>query len=154
VAVQMKDREHGAVVLRAQKLVAVPARRERPRLGLAVADHAGDDERRVVERRAESVAEAIAELAALVDRARRLGRDVARDATREGELLEEPLESLLVLRDGGIELAVRSLEVGVRDQRGPAWSRPRRQIARPPGARGFALGPRLPGRAARHADLL
>ena len=120
----MKDREHGAVILRVQKLVAVPSRRERPRLGLAVADHAGDDERRVVERSAEGVAEAVAELAALVDRARRLGRDVARDAAREGELLEEPLQSVLVLRDGGIELAVRSLQVGVRNQRGPAVSRP------------------------------
>src|SRR5437870_4357002 len=120
----MKDREHGAVVLRVQKLVTVPSRRERPRLGLAVADHAGDDERRVVERSAEGVAEAVAELAALVDRAWRLGRDVARDTTRKGELLEEPLQSVLILRDGGIELAVRSLEVGVRDERGPAVSRP------------------------------
>src|SRR5439155_23285812 len=103
----MKDREHGAVILRVQKLVAVPSRRERPRLGLAVADHAGDDERRVVERSAESGAEAIAELAALVDRARRLGRDVARDAAREGVLLEGPLQSVLILGDVGFVLVVR-----------------------------------------------
>src|SRR5437867_9692454 len=120
----MKDREHGAVILRVQKLVAVPSRRERPRFGLAVADHASDNERRVVERGTGGVAQAVAELAALVDRARRLGRDVARDAAREGELLEEPLQSFRVLRDGGIQLAVRSLEVGVRDERGAAVSRP------------------------------
>src|SRR3989442_10553764 len=95
-----------------------------PRFGLAVADHASDNERRVVERGTEGVAQAVAELAALVDRARRLGRDVARDAAREGELLEEPLQSFRVLRDGGIQLAVRSLEVGVRDERGAAVSRP------------------------------
>ena len=67
----------------------MPARRERPGLGLAVADHAGDQEVGVVERRAKGVRERVAELAALVDRAGRLGRGVARDAAGEGELPEE-----------------------------------------------------------------
>src|SRR5207248_582560 len=44
VAVQMQEREDGAVPARVEELVAVPARRERPRLSLAVSDHAGDDE--------------------------------------------------------------------------------------------------------------
>ena len=60
-----------------QELVRVPARRERSGLGLAVADHAGDEQVGVVERRAVRVRERVAELAALVDRAGRLRRDVA-----------------------------------------------------------------------------
>ena len=45
-----------------------------PGLGLAVADHAGDEQVGVVERRAEGVDERVAELAALVDRARASAR--------------------------------------------------------------------------------
>ena len=63
----------------------MPARGQRPGLGLAVADDAEDDEIAVVERRPERVDEGVAELAALVDRARRLRRDVAADAARERE---------------------------------------------------------------------
>ena len=122
VAVEMQDRQHRAVARRIEKLVRVPARRERPRLRLAVADHAGDDEIRVVEGRAVGVRQRIAEFAALVDRTRRLRRDVARNAAGERELGEEPLHPLLVLRDVGIDLAVGPLEIGVGDQRRPAVS--------------------------------
>src|SRR5256885_6597112 len=97
--------------LRVQELVRVPARRQRPRLGLAVADDARDEEVRVVVGRAEGVRERVAELPALVDRARRLRRRVARDPTREGELPEELLEARLVLRHVRVELAVGALEV-------------------------------------------
>ena len=61
-----------AVAARAEELVRVPARRERPRLRLAVADDARDDEIGIVEHRAERVAERITQLAALMDRARAL----------------------------------------------------------------------------------
>jgi len=44
VPVEVQDRQHGAVVDRVQELVGVPARGQRPRLGLAVADHAGDQQ--------------------------------------------------------------------------------------------------------------
>ena len=94
----------------------MPARRQRPGLGLAVADDAGDDEVRVVEGRAIGVRQRVAEFAALVDRARRLRRDMARNAAGERELVEEPLHPLLVLRHVGIDLAVGSLEIGVGDQ--------------------------------------
>ena len=57
----------------------MPAGRERPRLGLAVADDAGDEQVGVVEGGAERVGERVAELTALVDRPRRLGSGVARD---------------------------------------------------------------------------
>jgi hypothetical protein len=98
----------------------VPARRERAGLGLAVADHAGHDQVRIVERRAVGVRERIAELAALVDRAGRLGSHVARDPAREAELLEQAPHALLVLADARIHLAVGAFEVGVRDGGRPA----------------------------------
>ena len=66
-------------------------------LGLAVANHRGNDKVRVVERRSKSVGERIAELATLVDGARGFRRHVARDSARERELFEEVLHSLLVL---------------------------------------------------------
>ena len=55
VAVQMEDRQHRAVAERAQKLVRMPRRGERPRLGLAIPDHDCHEQIRIVERRAERV---------------------------------------------------------------------------------------------------
>ena len=120
VAVQVEDREDGAVPAGVEELVRVPARGERPRLGLAVADDARHQEVGVVEGRAERVGERVPELAALVDRARCLGRRVARDAAGERELPEQLPEPFLVLGDRGVELRVRPLEVRVRDVRRPA----------------------------------
>ena len=117
VAVQVEDGQHAAVAGRVQELVAVPARRERSGLGLAVADDARHDQVGIVEGRAEGVRERVAELAAFVDRAGRLGSHVAGDAAREAELLEQPPHPLLVLADVRIDLAVGPFEVGVRDQR-------------------------------------
>ena len=57
VAVQMEDRQHGAVGDRIEELVRVPARRERTGLGLAVADDAGDEQIGIVERGAVGVRE-------------------------------------------------------------------------------------------------
>ena len=95
----------------------MPARGERPGLGLAVADDAGDEQIGVVEGRAEGVRQRVAELAALVDRARRLGRGMARDPAGKRELAEELPHALLVLGDVRIDLAVRALEIGVGDDR-------------------------------------
>ena len=94
----------------------MPAGRQRAGLGLAVADHAGDDQVRIVEGRAVGVRERIAQLAALVDRARRLGRDVAGNAAGKRELREQPLHPLFVLRDVRIHLAVGALEIRVGHQ--------------------------------------
>ena len=133
-AVQMEHRQHRAVGLRVEQLVRVPARGERPRLRLAVADDARDEQVGVVERRAERVHEGVAELAALVDRAGHLGRDVARDPARERELAEEPPQPVEVPRHVRIELAVRAVEIGVRDERRAAVARAgdvdRAQVAR------------------------
>ena len=112
----MQDGQHGAVVDRIEELVRVPARGERARLRLAVADDAGDEQVGIVERRAVGVRQRVAQLAALVDRARRLRRDVTRDAAGERELLEQPLHPVRVLRDVGIDFAVRALEIGVGHQ--------------------------------------
>jgi hypothetical protein len=89
VAVQVQDRQHGAVSDRVEELVRVPARGERPGLRLAIPDDARYEQLRIVEGGAEGVHERVAELAALVDRARRFRRRVARDAAGERELAEE-----------------------------------------------------------------
>ena len=93
----------------------MPAGGQRPRLGLAVADHAADEQVGVVERRAVGVHERVAELAALVDRAGCLGRDVAGNAAGKGELAEQPAQALLVVADVRVDLGVGALEVGVGD---------------------------------------
>ena len=98
-----------AVADRVEELVAVPAGGQRPGLGLAVADDAGDDQVGVVEGRAVGVRQGVAQLAAFVDRAGRLRRDVAGNAAGERELREEPLHACLVLADVGIDLAVGAL---------------------------------------------
>ena len=125
-AVEMQDRQHRAVGDRIEKLVGLPGRRQRPGLGLAVADDAGDDQTGIVERRAEGVAEGIAEFAAFMDRAGRRGRDMARNAAGERKLLEQPLHSGFVLADVGIDLAVAAFEIGVGDQRRAAMAGTRR----------------------------
>ncbi len=109
-AVQMQDRQHRSVGRRIEELVRVPAGRKRARLCLAVADHAGDEQIRVVESGAIGVAERVAELSALVNRSRSLGRDMARHSARERELPEELLHAGLVLRDRGPVLRVGALE--------------------------------------------
>ena len=57
VAVQMQDGQHDAIGDRIQELVRVPRRRQRPGLGLAVADDARDQQIRVVEGSAEGMRE-------------------------------------------------------------------------------------------------
>ena len=115
VAVQVEDREDRAVGLRVEELVRVPRRGQRPRLRLAVADHARHQEVRVVERRAVGVGERVAELAPLVDRPGRLGRHVARDAAGKGELPEQPPQAVRVLGDLRVHLGVGPFEVRVGD---------------------------------------
>ena len=111
VAVQVEDRQHGAVAHGIEELVGVPRRGQGARLGLAVSDHHRDEEVGVVERRAEGVGQAVAELAPLVNRSRRLRRAVAADPAREGELPEELAHPLLVLALVGVDLGVGALQV-------------------------------------------
>ena len=110
VPVQMEDRQHAPVRVRAHELVRVPARRERPRFRLAISHHTRDEQPRIVERRAVRMGERVAELA-LMDRPGRLRRGMARDPAGERELAEEPPQALLVVPDVRIELRVRPLQV-------------------------------------------
>ena len=97
VAVEVQDRQHGAVADRVEEAGALPGAGQRPRLRLAVADHRGDDQVRVVEGRAEGVRQHVAQLAALVDRARRLHADVARDPARGREAAAQAQQAGRVL---------------------------------------------------------
>ncbi len=117
VAVEMQDRQDGAVGHRVEELVGVPGGRQRPGFRFAVADHAGDDQPGVVEHRPEGMAERIAQLAAFVDRSRALGGCVAGNAAGEGELDEELAQAGLVLADVRVDLAVAAFQVGVADHR-------------------------------------
>src|SRR4029453_6684576 len=85
----------------------------------AVTDDAGDDEAGIVERRAVGVEQGVSQLAALMNGARSLRREVARDTVRPGELPKEPREALSIPPDVRIDLAVRSFQIGVRDDPGP-----------------------------------
>ncbi len=123
VAVQVEDRQDGAVAIRVEEPHALPRPFERTGLGFAVADDARDDQIGVVERGAERVHERVAELAAFVDRPWGRRADVARDAPRRRELAEETQDAVLVLGDLGIDLGVGALEVHVRDERWPAVAR-------------------------------
>jgi len=115
VAVEVQDRQHGAVMRGIEELVGVPGRRQRPGLGLAVADNAGDDQIGIVERRAIGMHQRVTELAALVDRPRRLRRRVARDAAGEGKLPEKFSQSVHIARNVRIDLAVAAFQISVRN---------------------------------------
>lgn len=135
VAVQVEDRQNGAVVDRVEELVRMPGRGQRPRLRLTVADHAGDQQPGVVEGGPVGVGQGVPQLAALVDGAGRLRCHMARYAAGEGELPEQRGHARSVPRDAGVGLGVRALKPGVGEDRGSA-------VARTPDAQGIE-GPLL-----------
>ena len=122
VAVEMQDRQHGAVADRVEQLVGLPRGRQRTGFRFAVADDAGDDQLGIVECGAEGVAERIAQLAAFVDRPGGRRRDVAGNPAGERELLEQLLEPGFVLGDVRIDLAPGAFEVDVADDRRAAMT--------------------------------
>jgi hypothetical protein len=122
IAVQMEDREHAPIPRRVKELVAVPAGGERAGFCLTVADDAGDDQIRVVERCPVCMAQRVAEFPALVDAAGGFRSDVAGDAAGEAELLEQLLHALRILADVRVDLAIGTLQIGVGDQGRPAVS--------------------------------
>jgi hypothetical protein len=67
VAVEVQDREHRPVLGWVEELVGVLARREWAGFGLAITDHARDQQLGVVEGRPITVQQAVAELAALMN---------------------------------------------------------------------------------------
>src|SRR5664280_1443760 len=125
VAVEVQHRQNGSVGHGVEELVRVPARRQRSRFCLAVADDAAHEQIGVVEGGAERVHERIAELATLVDRAGGLGGDVTGNPAREGELAKQAAQTLLVAADVRVDLAVGPLQIGVCHQSGPSVARAR-----------------------------
>ncbi len=123
-AVQVQDRQHGAVAGRVEEPVRVPAGGQRAGLGLPVADHAGHDQVRIVERRAVGVRQRVAELPALVDRAGGLRRDMARHPAGERELAEQHLHAGRVARHARVHLAVAALQPAVGQRGRAAVTRP------------------------------
>ena len=79
VAIQVQHRKHRSITDGVQEFVGMPGSGQRARLGLAISDHAGDDQVGIVESRTKGVREAVAEFASFMDRTGRLGRTVAAD---------------------------------------------------------------------------
>src|SRR5205823_3207603 len=104
---------------RVEELVAMPAGGQRSGLGLAVADHTGNDEVGIVEDRAVSMGKGVAKLAAFVNGAGRFGRYMAGDAAGKAELGKQTLEPVLILAGVRINFAVGPFQVSVGDQ---GWS--------------------------------
>ena len=125
VLVEVQDRQHRTVPARVEEADALPGALQGSRLCLAVANHGGHEQVRVVEGRAEGMGEHIAELAALVDRARGGNAHMARHAAGRGELAEESTHALEVARDLRVDLRIRSLEVNVGHDGGTAVPGPR-----------------------------
>jgi hypothetical protein len=124
VAIQVENRQHGAVADRVDELVRVPRSGKRSGLRFAVADDAGDDQIGVVEHHPVRMRHAVPEFAALMDRAGGFRRDVRTDLSGEGELLEELAEPFRVLALVRIHLGVGAFEVrGPENARG-AMARP------------------------------
>ena len=119
-AVEVQDRQHRAVAGGIEKLVRMPACRERAGFRFPVADDAGDDQVRIVERGAIGMRQRIAELATFVNRAGRLRRDVAGNAVGPGELAKQPLQPVPVALDVRVDLRIGAFEIGIRDQPRPA----------------------------------
>src|SRR5262245_61830938 len=106
----MENRQHATVARWIEKLVTMPARRQRSGLRFTIADDAGHDQIRIVERRSKSVAQRVAELTTFVNAAGSFGSHVTGNAARKTELLEQPFHSLGILTDIGVHLAVRTLQ--------------------------------------------
>ena len=101
----------------------MPAGGQRPGLGLAVAHDASHDQFRIIESGAISMAEGVTQLSPFMNAARCFGRDMTGYTAREAELLEQPLHTLGILADLGIDFAVGAFEVGMRDHGRPAMPR-------------------------------
>src|ERR1041385_6651700 len=103
----------------------MPACGQGASLRFSIADDAGYQQIRIIERGAKSVGQCIAQLPAFMNRAGCFGRDMAGNPARKRELFEELLHSRFVLRNVWIDLAVSAFEVGIGDKTGPAMPRTR-----------------------------
>jgi len=88
IAVEVQDRQHGAVADRIEELVGLPRGRERARFSFAVADDTRDHEVGIIEGGPEGVAERVPKLTTFVNRTRRRRGNVAGYSAGERELLD------------------------------------------------------------------
>src|SRR5678815_76981 len=115
----MEDWQYCSVPFRIEEFVRVPAGRERTSFCLAIADDTNCEETRIVKNCAIRVCDHITELTSLMDGARSFGSDVTGYPTGKRELLEELLDTILVLRDVWIKFGVSTFKINVRDN---PWS--------------------------------
>ena len=123
VAVEVEDRQDGAVTSGIDELVGVPAGSQRAGLGFTVADDAGDEQPGVVERRPVGVCQGIPELAALVDRPRHLRRHVAGDPAGKENWRNSWRIPVSSRRDVAVHLGPRALQPRVGHGSRPAVAR-------------------------------
>ena len=121
--VEMQDRKHRTIPRWIKKFVGMPAGCQRRCFCLAIAHDAGNNQVRIIERRAIRMRQRITELAALVNRARCLGCHVTRNAGRPRELAKQTPQPVAVLRNLGIALGVCALKIGMRHDARPAMTR-------------------------------
>ena len=122
VTVQMQNRQNRAIEFWVEKLVGMPARRQRAGFRFAIADDATDQQIGIVEGGAVGMRKRVAQLAAFVNRAGRFGRDMAGNAAGKRELLEQFLDARRVLRNVGIDLGISAFKISVSDKPRPAVS--------------------------------
>ena len=123
IAVQVKDRQNGAVGCGVQEFIGVPGGSERACFRFAVADRDGGNKVGVVENGTERVGDGVAEFAAFVDGAGRFGGNVTGNSAGEGELFAQFFHAFIILSDVGINFAVSSFQVRIGDEEIPAVSR-------------------------------
>ena len=117
VAVDVEDRQHRTARHRIEELVRVPGASGRPGLRLAVADDAGDDQVRVVQRGAKRRCQRIPELAALVDRSGHHRREVAGKAAWPGEAANQSSEPFAIAAQLGLDVRQTAVDPQIRQVR-------------------------------------
>src|ERR1700730_15880794 len=95
----MQNRQHGAIALRIQEVIGLPATFERTGLRLAISHDANHEQIRVIEGSSESVQNCVSQLAALVNGIRQMRTAVTRHAARSGKLPKKKSHSGSVLGD-------------------------------------------------------
>src|ERR1022692_1277811 len=113
----MQDRQNRAIGRGIEKFVRMPRGCERPRFGLAVPDHAGHQQHRVVKNRAERMTQRVSEFAAFMDRTGALRRSMTRNSAGKRELGKQTFQSGLVLTDVRVDFAVGAFQIGAADHR-------------------------------------
>src|SRR6187399_1488496 len=109
----MQDGQHRTIGHRIEELVGMPSGSEWSGFHFAIADDAGNDQIRIIECRSKRVAKRISQLTALVDRSRTFRRCMAGNSSGKRKLNEELPQSVLILTDVGVDLAISALQVSV-----------------------------------------